>query len=150
MAGDDDNPIITPGRVEPDRQTTDVGRQRSQSGDVGSEVATTGGLIASALAAIRYGGQLSAQQIIALAEETGKISIPVRSNCIASVEYNVSSGDMEITFVDGSVYYYPNTTMFNFLEFINSESKGSFYNRFLRGAHNLIMGKKKGWKMPLG
>lgn len=152
MADDDDNQPAIPGVSGQQRQRSDVGNSNSAppSGDVGGLIGAVGGA-AALLAAVRLGAEVAADQVVKAADRAGDLSIPVASSCIASVAYNITSGDMEVTFVDGSVYYYPQTPMLTFLRFINSSSKGAFYNRYLRGRDSIdYMGKKKGWKMPLG
>jgi hypothetical protein len=155
MADDDNDFYIVPGVGGQSQQSEPSsgvgGGQPSQpGGDIGGAAGALGGA-AAVLTLLRVGGQIGARELITLAGEIGTATIPVSSACIASVSYEIASGDMEITFVDGSVYYYPETTMYQFLQFINSRSKGSYYNKYLRGSQTpLIMGKKKGWKMPLG
>jgi hypothetical protein len=153
MADDDNDFYIVPGvgSQRPEQPSSDIASGApAPGGGLGGPAGALGGA-AAVLTLLRVGGQIGARELITLAGEIGTATIPISSACIASVSYEIASGDMEITFVDGSVYYYPETTMYQFLQFINSRSKGSYYNKHLRGSQTpLIMGKKKGWKMPLG
>jgi hypothetical protein len=88
---------------------------------------------AAVLGAIAAGITIRANELVALADRTGRINIDIDSTCIASLAYNVRTGAMAVTFTDGSVYPYPPVSMLNFLAFINSKSKGSFYNAYVRG-----------------
>ena len=88
---------------------------------------------AAVLAAIAAGVTIRANELLALADRTGRINIDIDSTCIASLAYNYATGAMAVTFTDGSVYPYPPVSMLNFLAFINAKSKGSFFNTYVRG-----------------
>jgi hypothetical protein len=88
---------------------------------------------AAVLAAIAAGVTIRANELLALADRAGTLSLDFDSSCIASLAYNVRTGAMAVTFTDGSVYPYPPVSMLNFLAFINAKSIGSFYNAYVRG-----------------
>ncbi len=98
--------------------------------ELGGEAATAA---AAALAALASGAVLRAQEIVALADESGEVEIPVQSSCIASFRYRLISGNLDVTFTDGAVYPYHRVSMFNFLRWLNASSRGSFFNREVRG-----------------
>jgi hypothetical protein len=149
---DDDDPFAPSAAQQ--RPGSDVGSSKGgtptdDSGGVGGLAGALGGA-AALLTAVRFGLGIGEDMILRAADRLGDLDIPVASTCIDSVSYNIKSGDMEVTFQDGSVYYYPQTPMITFLQFINAPSKGAFYNKYLRGRDSIdYMGKKKGWKMPL-
>ena len=88
---------------------------------------------AAALAALASGAVLRAQEVVALADESGEVEIPVTSTCIESLRYRLISGNLDVTFTDGSVYPYHRVPMFNFLRWLNAPSRGSFFNSEVRG-----------------
>src|SRR5216684_7681653 len=92
-----------------------------------------GAAAAAALAALASGAVLRAQELLALADRAGTVSIDIDSTCIRSLAYNIRTGAMAVEFTDGSLYPYPPVSMINFLRFINASSKGSFYNANVRG-----------------
>lgn len=145
---DDDDFTVVPGAGT--QKPTDTGGGGISAGDIASGVAGALGAAAAALVALRMGAKLGAEQIIALAGKEGKVTIQVRSAAIAQLAYAIESGDLEVTFHDGSVYYWPQVSIVDFTAFVNAPSKGVHFNRHFRGKENLIQGKKKGWKMPLG
>jgi hypothetical protein len=99
-----------------------------------AEIATdAAAAVSAALAALASGAALRANEIISLAEQTGSVTLPIRSTCIASLEYTPESGDLVVTFTDGSQYPYHQVSMINLLRWYNDVSQGSFYNREVRG-----------------
>jgi hypothetical protein len=88
---------------------------------------------AAALAAIAAGAVIRANELLSLADRAGTVNLTFDSTCIRSLSYNIRTGAMAVTFTDSSVYPYPPVSMINFLEFINADSKGSFYNAKVRG-----------------
>jgi len=85
------------------------------------------------LAAIASGITIRAHELLEIADSAGTVNIEIDSTCIRILTYNTRTGALAITFTDGSVYPYPPVTMFNFLRLLNSESKGRFYNQYVRG-----------------
>jgi|GEM_PF-4937765 len=53
--------------------------------------------------------------------------IPLRSSCIATVQYNKNSGTLVIVFKDGRSHAY-SVPVEKFLELINAPSPGGYYN----------------------
>lgn len=98
--------------------------------ELGGEAASAA---AAALAALASGAVLRAQEVLALADESGEVDIPVTSTCIAAFRYRLVSGNLDVTFTDGSVYPYHRVSMFNFLRWLNAPSRGSFFNAEVRG-----------------
>lgn len=99
-----------------------------------AEIATDAAAAASvALAALASGAVLRAQEILALADDTGNATFPIRSTCVAQLLYNIESGDTLVTLTDGSEWPYHQISMINFLRFLNAASPGSFYNAEVRG-----------------
>ena len=98
--------------------------------ELGGEAASAA---AAALAALASGAVLRAQEVLALADESGEVDIPVTSSCIAAFRYRLISGNLDVTFTDGSVYPYHRVSMFNFLRWLNDPSKGSYFNANVRG-----------------
>jgi hypothetical protein len=109
------------------------GRNFQQSTQPAPEATGTAAGAAAVLGAIAAGITIRANELVALADRTGRINIDIDSTCIASLAYNYATGAMAVTFTDGSVYPYPPVSMLNFLAFINAKSKGSFFNTYVRG-----------------
>jgi hypothetical protein len=109
------------------------GRNFQQPRPAPEEAGGAAAAAAAALAALASGAVLRAQELLALADRAGTLSLDFDSTCIASLAYNVRTGAMAVSFTDGSVYPYPPVSMLNFLAFINAKSKGSFYNAYVRG-----------------
>ena len=61
------------------------------------------------------------------------ISVPVNSRAIERLEYDTEDETMTVTFTDGATYDYPRITPHQFLEFSNADSKGQFFNAYVRG-----------------
>jgi hypothetical protein len=109
------------------------GRNFQQPTQPAPEVGGAAAGAAAVLAAIASGITIRANELVALADRTGRINIDIDSTCIASLAYNYATGAMAVTFTDGSVYPYPPVSMVNFLAFINAPSRGTFYNKYVRG-----------------
>jgi hypothetical protein len=109
------------------------GRNFQQPTQPAPEVGGTAAGAAAVLAALAAGVTIRANELLALADRAGTVSLDFDSSCIASLAYNVRTGAMAVTFTDGSVYPYPPVSMLNFLAFINAKSKGSFFNAYVRG-----------------
>jgi len=82
---------------------------------------------------IASGVAIRANELLELADSAGTVNIEIDSTCIRILTYNIRTGALAITFTDGSVYPYPPVNMFNFLRFLNADSRGSFYNKYVRG-----------------
>jgi KTSC domain len=98
-----------------------------------SPVVQVVGGAAAVLEKIAGGIFIRANELLALADRAGTVTLDFDSSCIRTLHYNLRTGAMAVTFTDGSVYPYPPVTMVDFLSFINAESKGSYYNRYVRG-----------------
>ena len=109
------------------------GRNFQQPTQPAPEVGGAAAGAAAVLAAIAAGVTIRANELVALADRTGRINIDIDSTCIASLAYNIRTGAMAVEFTDGSLYPYPPVSMVNFLRFINAKSLGSFYNAEVRG-----------------
>lgn len=59
--------------------------------------------------------------------------VPVESSVIAEVGYE--DGVMEVRFNNGGVYRYFNVSPRVCLDLLRADSKGSFFNREIRGAY---------------
>lgn len=63
-----------------------------------------------------------------------QVRIPIRdSTLVSQLEYNRSSGSLEVTFADGTIISYPKISEQDFRSFLSAPSKGKFYNRYVRG-----------------
>jgi hypothetical protein len=58
---------------------------------------------------------------------------PVSSSSLASLGYSKESSTLEVEFRSGIVYRYFAVPLSVFTELLQSESKGTFHNRFIRG-----------------
>jgi len=96
---------------------------------------TAGGAaaIAAILSNIASGVAIRTNELLELADSAGTVNITIDSTCIRILTFNIRTRAMAVTFTDGSVYPYPPVSMVNFLLFLNSESKGVFYNKYVRG-----------------
>jgi hypothetical protein len=56
----------------------------------------------------------------------------VRSSAIQSVEFDDETGELVVTFRNGSSYTYPNVTIGTYEEFVNSSSPGSYWHSNLK------------------
>ncbi len=109
--------------------------------DQNDNLATTA---AAALVAISSGIAIRVNELLALADAWGRITIPVSSSCIEKLNYNLATGTLGVVFTDGSTYDYPNTSISSVLEFVNSDSPGRHYNEHFRGqAATQFAGSKK-------
>lgn len=155
MPDDDEIVPVVPGQGQPARApASDVGGTGGAPAPGAAEFLGPAAALTAAASLVanagRFGVAIIQRQVEALADRAGQVTFPVVSSCISSITYSITSGEMEVTFVDGSVYYYPGTPMSQFLAFLNARSKGAYYNQYLRGRDSIdYMGKKKGWKMPL-
>jgi KTSC domain len=118
--------------ADDDLQQRDFQQTPVPTSEVGSAAAAATAT-AAALAAIASGAVIRAVELLSLMDAAGRVQIDVDSTAIRSLAYNVHTGAMAVTFTDGSVYPYPPVSMLNFLLFINSKSKGTFYNLYVRG-----------------
>lgn len=56
----------------------------------------------------------------------------VDSTCLATFTYDETDETMGITFRNGSTHYY-RVDFYTFLDFLKADSKGSFYNHYIKG-----------------
>jgi hypothetical protein len=148
--GDDTNNPFGVGGVPgfDGRQPSDDELQKkTQPSNIGAGGALAAGTIIAALLA---GITIRARELFSLVDDEGQVTVPVRSSCIASLQYNMDTHDMEITFVDGGVYYYSDVSNLEFLNFTNARSKGRHYNEYFRGREKYVQGKLKGGKLATG
>ncbi|MDO4424063.1 MAG: KTSC domain-containing protein [Pseudomonadota bacterium] len=61
---------------------------------------------------------------------------PVVSSAIASIGYK--DNVLEIEFNSGKVYQYQDINFVLYLNFINADSKGKFYNKYIKGNYAAI------------
>ncbi len=108
-------------------------QQDSFQSQASTAVSDLAGAAAATLAAIASGLAVRAREIMELADEAGVIQIPIDSTCIAHLEYHTVTGNLNVTFVDGAMYPYHRVSMFNLLSWLNADSKGAFFNRYVRG-----------------
>lgn len=62
-----------------------------------------------------------------------KIVIEVGSSFIDVIAYDLKTKIMVVSFVNGDPVTYFDKTFEEFKDFVNSRSKGSHYNRYIRG-----------------
>jgi len=105
---------------------------------------------AAALAALASGLVLRAQEILALADDNGQTTIPVRSSCISELQYDTVNSTLKIIFHDGSEYDYPDVSMYSFLALANARSVGSHYNQFFRGTSPTHWAGSKKQRIKIG
>ena len=60
-------------------------------------------------------------------------TLPVVSSTLSAVAYNASRQTLCVQFRDGACYPYAPVSHSLFAALLAAESKGSFFNRFLRG-----------------
>lgn len=58
--------------------------------------------------------------------------VPVSSSSLASVGYDPDSQILEIEFRNGAVYQYPDFSLEDFTGFMNADSKGQFFNAYVK------------------
>ncbi len=56
----------------------------------------------------------------------------VESSVIFTVGYDTKKGDLEISFRDGGIYLYLGVPAGIYLELMNAESKGAFFDRKIK------------------
>ncbi|MDY3974244.1 KTSC domain-containing protein [uncultured Veillonella sp.] len=62
---------------------------------------------------------------------------PVTSSNIAAIGYE--SGIIEVHFLNGAVYHYPNCTKALFESFLSASSKGKFLHQWLKGRGEYVI-----------
>src|SRR5712692_2695673 len=103
----------------------DEDQQNSFHTRVGETAQAAAMAAAAALSALASGLVLRVQELVALADEAGHIEISVHSTCVAELRYDTVTSTMSVTFTDGSEYDVPSVSIFSFLAFLNSPSKGA-------------------------
>lgn len=75
----------------------------------------------------------SALELIDLADKQGYIIISVGSSIIDTISYDLMLKNLVVTLTSNDDYVYYNVSFHKFYKFVNAESKGSFYNLYVRG-----------------
>jgi hypothetical protein len=88
---------------------------------------------AAALAALASGFALRVHELLALADESGSITVDVDSTAIPELRYDTVTSTMGVTFTDGSEYDVHPVSLAAFLAFVNAPSKGGHWNQHFRG-----------------
>lgn len=76
--------------------------------------------------------EYSATELIELTDRQGYIVISVCSSYVEQVAYDLYNKHLVVT-INGSDYVYYNVPFHQFYKFVNADSKGSFYNLYVRG-----------------
>jgi hypothetical protein len=77
--------------------------------------------------------QYTTHELLAMAEN-GKIYVPVESSIIEAISYDLIACAVIVS-ITGSRddYIYEDKTFVQFEDFVNADSKGWFYNTYVRG-----------------
>lgn len=62
--------------------------------------------------------------------------ILVNSTTISSVGYNADTLVLEVEFINGALYKYLDVPATVYLRFMNADSKGQFYNYYIRDVYD--------------
>ena len=62
--------------------------------------------------------------------------IPVNSSAIRAVGYDYDGSTLTVEFHTGRTYDHPGVPYSVYVEFMNTLSKGTYYNRHIRGRYN--------------
>lgn len=76
--------------------------------------------------------EYSATDLIEMADRQGYIVIPVNSSYLEQIAYDLYARHLVVT-INGSDYAYYGVSFHQFYKFVNAESKGWFYNHYVRG-----------------
>lgn len=76
--------------------------------------------------------EYSATDLINMADRRGYIVIPVNSSYVEQIAYDLFYKTVVVT-INGSDYSYYKISFHQFYRFVNAESKGWFYNNYVRG-----------------
>jgi hypothetical protein len=60
-------------------------------------------------------------------ERSGRFQ-PVKSSMITSIRYNHDTRELDITFTGGKIYRYQNVLLQLYIDLLDAESKGEFFN----------------------
>jgi hypothetical protein len=63
----------------------------------------------------------------------GVITIPVGSTCVDTLSYDTLTDVLVVSLNNGTDVAYMNYSFDEFVAFVNSDSKGSFYNHYVKG-----------------
>jgi hypothetical protein len=66
------------------------------------------------------------------AEDLAEIPLPMHSSAIESATYNTLTGNLEVTFTDGSTASYDVSTN-DVIGLVTAESQGAYFNEHIRG-----------------
>jgi hypothetical protein len=64
---------------------------------------------------------------------TPSVPVPVESTSLAAVAYDDRGAELQLDFRDGTRYAYSGVSPELFRELLGANSKGSFFNRHIRG-----------------
>lgn len=76
--------------------------------------------------------EYEAIELIEMADRSGYITIPINSSYVEQIAYDLVQHTCVVT-INGSDYIYLNVSFHQFYRFVNADSKGSFYNFYVRG-----------------
>lgn len=76
--------------------------------------------------------EYSASELIELADRQGYIVLPVGSSVIEQIAYDLLERTLVVT-INGNDYTYYKVSFHQFYAFVNADSKGWFYNHYVRG-----------------
>jgi hypothetical protein len=58
----------------------------------------------------------------------------VQSSMMTRIEYDEAAAELDITFVSGKTYRYLNVPLHVYVDFLDAESKGAFFNANIKNA----------------
>lgn len=61
--------------------------------------------------------------------------IPIASSALLGVDYNPETKALTVYFRDGKNYTHPGVPESVYKQFLNAPSKGTFYNRYIKGIY---------------
>lgn len=76
--------------------------------------------------------EYSASELVELADRRGYIVIPVNSSYVEQIAYDLLERNLVVT-INANEYVYYNIPFHQFYKFVNAESKGWFYNTYVKG-----------------
>jgi hypothetical protein len=75
---------------------------------------------------------MNEEEIRALANSDGQIYIPVSSAFIEAISYDLRVEVLIVSFLRGGDTAYTHCSFEKFVDFVNADSKGSFYNLYIK------------------
>lgn len=76
--------------------------------------------------------EYSASDLVEMADRQGYIIIPVNSSYVEQIAYDLYYKTLIVT-INGSDYSYYKIPFHQFYRFVNAESKGWFFNHYIKG-----------------